>query len=203
MNNVFIDHIKKRRSIRSYRNEPIERETIEQIIQVGSYAPSAKNTQPWRFIVISNPDVISELSNEVKNEIKRLLKWRFIKRFVHHELRNQDTLRFLYGVSLVKEDSIFFKAPVVVFIVTENKRFYDESCACCAENMMLAAHVLGLGSCWIGLAHFIGLNKRLINRIGVPANHHIASVLIFGYPQESIAKPSIRKPCSGIIRWMD
>jgi len=203
MNEEFLDHIKQRRSVRSYRNEPVDKEKIERIVQVGSYAPSAKNTQPWKFIVITNKAFINELSNDVKNEIRKLLKWRFINRIIHPELRNHETLRFLYGVSLVKEDSIFFKAPVVVFIVTEDKRFYNESCACCAENMMLAAHTMGLGSCWIGLAHFIDLNKRLIEKIGVPPDHHIASVLIFGYPLEPIAKPSIRKPCSGIIRWMD
>ncbi|MDG6217819.1 MAG: nitroreductase family protein [Candidatus Thermoplasmatota archaeon] len=203
MNEEFLDIIKTRRSVRSYRNESVERDTIEQIIQVGSYAPSAKNIQPWRFIVITDPNVIGELSSAVKKQIMKMLKWRFISRIIHPELRNLETVRFLYGVSLVKEDSIFFKAPVVVFVVTEDKRFYDESCACCAENMMLAAHALGLGSCWIGLAHFIDLNKRLIERIGVPAHHHISSALIFGHPKEQIARPSIRKPCSGIIRWMD
>ena len=203
MNEDVIEFIKSRRSIRKYRSEPVDKAMIEQIIQAGKYAPSAENTQPWKFIVITNPDVISDLSGKIKIEIKKLLKWRFISKIRHPELRDFETVKFLYGVSMVKQDSVFFQAPVVVFIVTEEKIFYDESCACCAENMMLAAHSLGLGSCWIGLAHFIGLNKKLLQSIGVPKDHHIAAVLIFGHPEGEPGKPSIRKPLSDVIKWIE
>lgn len=202
MNEEFIDCIKTRRSIRKYLAQPVEKKTIDQIIQAGKYAPSAENTQPWRFIVITNPNIINELSKGTKIEIKNLLKWRHLLRFKYPELRDRETLKFLFGVSMVEQDSIFFNAPVVVFIVTEKKRFYDESCACCAENMMLAAHALELGSCWIGFAHFIDLNKQLSKKIGIPDGHHISAALIFGHPDGNMGKPSIRKPCSDVINWI-
>ncbi len=203
MQTNLIECIKSRRSIRKYRNDPVDRETIEQIIRAGKYAPSAKNSQPWKFVVVTNPEKIISLSNAIKIEIRKLLKWRFIQSFRHHELRDIETLQYLYGVSSVKQDSIFFHAPVVIFIVTEQKKFYDESCACCAENMMLAAHTLGLGSCWIGNGCFIGLNKKLLQTIGVPSNCHIAASIIFGYPAETLGNPTIRKPCSDVIKWME
>lgn len=203
MNADLITCIKSRRSIRKYQNNPLEKETIEQIIQAGKYAPSAKNMQPWRFIVITNQERIAFLSNAVKTEIKKLLKWRFIHKFRYHELREFETLQYLYGVSSVRHDSIFFNAPVILFIVTERKNFYDESCVCCAENMMLAAHALDVGSCWIGNGSFIGLNKKLMLSIGVPSNYHIAACLVFGYPAESLGTPAIRKPCSDVINWID
>jgi nitroreductase len=203
MDQDFIDFIRGRRSIRKYHNDPVEKETIEQIIRAGKYSPSTENSQPWRFIIITNPELINTFSNAVKGEIKKLLKWRFIKKFRHQELRDFRIVQHLYGASLVKQDSIFFQAPVVIFIVTKQKKFYDESCACCAENMMLAAHALGLGSCWIGLGHFIGLNKRLMQSIGVPGEYHIAASLIFGHPAESLGPPPIRKPCSDVIKWME
>lgn len=202
MNEELIDCIKSRRSIREYLNKPVEKNTIEQIIQAGKYAPSAENTQPWRFIVITDPKMICEISKDTKKEINQLLKWRYLYRIRYPELKNRETLKFLYGVSMAGQDSIFFNAPVLIFIVTEKKRFYDESCACCAENMMLAAHALGLGSCWIGLAHFIDLNKELSKKIGIHDGHHISAALIFGHPDGSIGKPSIRKPCSDVINWI-
>ncbi len=203
MHTDFIDCMKSRRSIRKYRSDPVDKETIEQIIQAGKYAPSAKNTQPWRFIVITNRDMINTLSNAVKLVIRGLLKGRFIHRFRHHELREVETLQFLFSVSSMTQDSVFFQAPVVIFIVSEQKSFYDESCACCAQNMMLAAHALGLGSCWIGLGHFIGLNKGLMKIIGVPSKYHIAACLIFGHSEQTSGIPPIRKPCSDVIRWID
>jgi nitroreductase len=199
----FIDCMKSRRSIRKYSSDLVDKETIEQIIQAGKYAPSAKNTQPWRFIVITNKDMINTLSNEVKLVIRRLLKWRFIHRFRHHELREIETLQFLFSVSSMTQDSVFFQAPVVIFIVSEKKGFYDESCACCAQNMMLAAHALGIGSCWVGLGHFIGLNKGLMQTIGVPGKYHIAACLIFGHSEQTSGIPLMRKPCSDVIRWID
>lgn len=202
MNEELLDCIKNRRSIRKYLDKPVEKKTIEKIIQAGKYAPSAENTQPWRFIVITDPSMIRELSNGAKEQIKRLLKWRFLLRFRYSELKNIETLKFLFGVSMVEQDTIFFQAPVVIFIVTERKRFYDESCACCAENMMLAAHALGLGSCWIGFAHFIDLSKQLSKKIGIPDGDHISAALIFGHPDGTIGKPLIRKPCSDVINWI-
>jgi len=203
MQEEFLDCIKTRRSVRKYKDQPVDKKTIEQIINAGKYAPSAKNTQPWRFIVITNPNMISELSSDIKMQIKGLLKWRHLIRLFRRELGNLETVKFLYGVSMVKQDSIFFQAPVVVFIVTEKKSFFDESCACCAENMMLAAHSLGLGSCWVGLAHFIDLNKTLIRKIGVPEGHHISAALIFGHPDGEPGKPMIRRPCSDVINWIE
>ncbi|RLF31262.1 MAG: nitroreductase, partial [Thermoplasmata archaeon] len=61
--------IKERRSIRDYTDEPLSRELIEEIIMAGRYAPSAENSQPWKFIVITSRDEIASLSGEVKRQI--------------------------------------------------------------------------------------------------------------------------------------
>ena len=100
------------------------------------------------------------------------------------------------------EDIIFFNAPALILILTQDKIFFDESCACCAQNMMLAAHSLGIGSCWIGFASALGLNKKLMEEIGIPKDHHISAAIVFGYPKEEIKRPSIRKIQSDIIKWI-
>jgi len=203
MNNQIITNIKQRRSIRNFENQNIDKKILKEIIQAGKYAPSAKNDQPWKFIVITKKEMIENLSNQIKEELKNLLKWRFIKKFKIKELKNIDILKMIFGISISKIDLIFFDAPALILILTEDKLFYNESCACCAQNMMLAANSMGIGSCWIGFASVLGLNKKNLKNIGIPDNHHISAALIFGYPTEKTIRAPMRKIGSDIIKWIE
>ena len=203
MTNDLIKIIKERRSVRRFTKDPIDKEVIREIIQAGRYAPSAENSQPWKFIVITNNDEIQQLSRRIKDELQKLIKRRWIARFSLKELKDEDTLRFLYAVSCTKEDTIFFNAPALIFIITKDRLMYDESCACCAQNMMLAAHALDIGSCWIGFASALGLSQDMLTRIGVPETYHISAALVFGHPQEKPKKASIRKIESDVINWIE
>jgi nitroreductase len=202
MQNEIFKNIKERRSIRNFEDKEIDKETLKEIIQTGKYAPSAKNDQPWKFIVITKKEYIQELSKQIKEELKKLLKWRFLKKYKIKELKNKEILQFIFVIAFSKTDMIFFNAPVLVLILTKNRLFYDESCACCAQNIMLTAHSMGIGSCWIGFASVLGLNKKIIKKIGIPDKHHISAAIIFGYPKDKIIKSSIRKIGSDIIKWI-
>ena len=202
MTTELIQELKKRRSIREYKKDPVKKELIEEIIQAGKYAPSATDQQPWRFIVITKKEMITEIADVVKQEIKNILKKRFILKFRYPSLKNTRAVQLLAATAFSKQDILFFDAPVLIFIVTEKKRFYDESCACCAENMMLAAHSLGLGSCWIGFAHFLELNKEWMKKIGVPEGFHISASLVFGHPEGKMPKAPLRKPLADVINWI-
>jgi len=197
-----LEAIRTRRSIRRYTDEPVSREQIEEVIQAGRFAPSAENRQPWRFIVVTDRAVIARLSDKIKKGIRSLLKYRFIARLWMKELRDTNVLKLLYGVASAEQDLIFFEAPAVVFIVTPDIRFNDESCACCAQNMMLAAHALGLGSCWIGFASVLGLKKAMLRDIGMPEGYHIAATLTIGHPKGS-PQPQMRNPMADVINWID
>ncbi|MFO8077674.1 MAG: nitroreductase [Thermoplasmatota archaeon] len=203
MDHDFMKVIKGRRSIRSFQEKPVEKELIEEIIQAGRFAPSAKNRQPWKFIVITNRDLINHLSTEVKNQMKRMLKHRFFYQFFLKSLRKKKTLQFLTAVAYSKDDSIFYEAPVLVFVVSKKGVFNDESCACCAQNMMLAAHSKGLGSCWIGFANVLGLKRKTLRELKIPGKYHIAASLIFGYPSKKEERASIRRVDADVIEWFD
>jgi len=203
MEEEVIKCIKSRRSIRNYREEALPKETIEKIIEAGKYAPSAENRQPWKFVVITNKELMKELSEETKKQIEWILKKRRKFRKKYKELEERETLLFLQAVAKSSKDVIFHEAPVVIFIITEDRAFNDESCACAAENMMLAAWSMGIGSCWIGFAKFLEMNEEAREKIGVPSNHHIASCIVFGYPEKVPKKPLPRKPTSGIMKWID
>ena len=203
MSDEFIKEIKKRRSIRSYDAKSVEKETIQKIIEAGRYAPSATNRQPWQFIVITNKTMIEDIANVIKNEIRKILKKRFFLKYFFPSLKNEKAVQFLASTVISEKDVLFFDAPVLIFVVTQKRKFNDESCACCAQNMMLAADALGLGSCWIGFAHFLGLNKEWMKKIGVPKGYHIAAALVLGHPHKRPSNILPRKPTANIINWIE
>lgn len=87
--------------------------------------------------------------------------------------------------------------------IKQPKRFTKVDCACCAENMMLAARSLGIGSCWIGFADLvINKNRKLMTSLGVLKDHKIIAHLIFGYPIKFPEKARERKKEAGVIRWI-
>ncbi|RLG60240.1 nitroreductase family protein, partial [Candidatus Geothermarchaeota archaeon] len=114
-----LDAIRGRRSIRRYFGRDIPHEALIKVLDAARWAPSAKNSQPWEFIVIKD--------NEIKKKISELAPFgSFIK-----------------------------KAPVAIAVVTDpslSPNFHQVDGACAVQNLMLAAHSLGLGTCWIGPA---------------------------------------------------
>lgn len=203
MANELIAVIKERRSIRKFEDTSLDKKLLDEIIQAGRYAPSAKNLQPWKFIVITNKNTIQDLSDTIKNEMKKILKKRHILKFFYPQLKEKETLGFLFGTAMAPTDVIFHKAPALVFILTRKGLLNKESCACCAQNMMLAAHSLGIGSCWIGFANFLEQNNKKMEEIGIPEGYHIAAAVVFGKPTSKSRQAPIRKPMADVIKWIE
>ncbi|MCD6223249.1 MAG: nitroreductase [Thermoplasmata archaeon] len=202
MENEIIKCIKERRSIRRFKDDGIPKEIIEEIIEAARYAPSPENRQPWRFIVVTNKHRIKELSNEVKKQIKKILKnkWRWKRKYP--ELKENDLLLFLRAVANSSKDIIFYNAPAVIFIITKPLTFNTEACSCAAQNIMLAAWSLGIGTCWIGFAKFLEQDEDAMEELGVPSGYTIAACIAMGYPAR-VPKASPRKPLADIIKWID
>lgn len=198
--NPIIKNIKNRRSIRKYRNKKISKKLIKEIIEAGRYAPSSHNSQPWRFIVITDKKKINELSEYIKNWFRRRLSLGFFIGIFNKKIRNELEVA---KKRLVKEDLFFYNAPLLILIYAKPKRFTKVDCACAAQNMMLAARSLDIGSCWIGFADLvINKNRRLMASLGVPKDHKIIAHLIFGYPTKFPEKASERKKEADIIKWV-
>ncbi len=105
--------IYERRSVRKYRNQMVEKNTIEKILDAGRMAPSAMNEQPWMFYVVSHQETIQSFSKEIsKITAKELLKagpGRIIKTIIH-------LFNFSQGLKYLKtKDHVFYEAPIVIF----------------------------------------------------------------------------------------
>ncbi len=198
--NSVIENIKQRRSIKKYKDKKIPRKLIDEIIEAGRYAPSSHNSQPWRFIVITNKKKIKELSNYIKDWFKKRVKLALLIGLFNKKIKEELEVA---RKRLVNQDLFFYDAPVLVLVCAKPGRFAKVDCACAAQNMMLAARSLEIGSCWIGFADMaVNKNRRLMNKFGVPKHYKIMAHLIFGYPVKFPENAFERKKESTIIKWI-
>jgi len=146
--------IKDRRSCRNFSTEALEDTVIERILDAAVWAPSPLNMQPWQFTIISS----EEKKEEVFQEAERCRKWA-VEASGWKWLNN-------YTVDFLKA------APVIVLVVGDSKKTgvdmfqeegsvgYQLACGAAIQNMLLAAHAMGLGSLW-----FTFFDKQEIRKI--------------------------------------
>jgi nitroreductase len=194
----IIEAIGKRRSIRKFRKEDIDKEIIENILKAGICAPSPKNNQPWKFVV---------LTSDSKNELVKIIKGGFenIKASFGLFIDEKNFLSSAQATLKIMEE-----APVVILVInTENKygekqtpvRKYLEmanvqSIGASIENMLLAALEYGIGSLWIGDIYYTAgeINKWL------ETGGQITAAVAMGYPDESPSQVK-RKEMEILVEW--
>jgi len=156
-----------RRSVREYQDKLVPEEIIQKILKAGAMAPSAMDSQQCRYIVITDKAKIRELSDKVKIRAGALgLGMRFAERMK------------------LKEDVIFYGAPLLIIIVAEKGDWASIDCSLATQNMMLQAYDLGLGSCFIGFATMLKDDRETLRGLGIKDSQEIICPLIFGYPKE-------------------
>ncbi|MGZ7066624.1 MAG: nitroreductase, partial [Candidatus Aminicenantales bacterium] len=132
-----------RRSIRAYLPKPIDRTLVQQLIDAAVQAPCAMNIQPWTFAVIQDPAILADLSSRTKTHLLGLMD-------------QMPPLAEYREALMDPKYSVFYGAPVLVLICSKPNSgpAAETDCALAAENLMLAARGLGLGTCWMG---FVGM----------------------------------------------
>lgn len=161
--NEFLEVIKSRKSTKAFLDKEVPLELIEQIVEAGTYAPTGRNLQSPIIVAVTNKAVRDHLSK------------------MNASIMNANT-------------DPFYGAPVVLIVLANkdvNTYIYDGSCV--MENLMLAAHSLGLGSCWIHRAkeEFESEEgKALLKEWGIEGNYEGIGHVIIGYNKvEPLSKP--------------
>lgn len=165
--NMVIENIMARRSIRKYKSEIVSREILDQIMECGINAPNGQNKQSWEVRVVDNPQIMEEIKN---------------------------TMNDAYP-NMPNVASCFRDAPVMVFIARDKS--YDFSaydCGLMAQNMMLSAQSLGVGSICLGSpVRMINDNPAcasILERLGFSEGYEFCLCVGLGYADESpAAKP--------------
>lgn len=159
--------INGRRSVREYQDKPIPQNITDKLLKAGAMAPSAMDSQQCRFIVITDKAKIRELSDKVKEKAGAL----GIGASMLEKLR-------------VKEDVIFYNAPLLVLLAAEKNDWAPIDCSLAAQNMMLMGYDMGLGSCFIGFATMLTGDMEVMRSLGIKDSQKIYCPLVFGYPKE-------------------
>ena len=184
-----VDVIKSRRSIRSFKDTDVSRETLEDIINCGILAPSSKNRQPWYFVV---------LKRQKKDYIAQLMI-DYYKQFGGKEemIKQGVTSSVLATSNVIKQAS----ALILVFRPKEDSWIISDSqsIGACVENMCLRTTDLGLGSLWIRDAYCV---SDKIEKMCKKQNKEFACALAIGVPnQNPIQRP--RNDIASIIEWYE
>jgi nitroreductase len=184
-----IDAIMTRRSVRKFKNRQIPDAVLEQIIRAGTYAPSALALQPWGFVVVQDQAFLTRVSDYCKPIMISLMKG------------THDGMSDAFRALLESRDySIYYHAPTVIMVIGKTgSRFLEIDCSLCAENMMLAAHALGIGSCWVGSTEVGYENRELMAGFRIPDGYSPVGTIVFGYPEE---KPEAHDKHSPNVTWV-
>lgn len=142
-----------RRSIRKYTDEPVSREDLTAILEAGRWAPSGLNNQPWRFLVITSDDPRHE-------KLAECTKYAHIVR----------------------------GSRACIAVLLEKQTMYNEmkdhqGAGACIQNMLLAAHTLGIGSVWLG--QIVNDQAASLGALGLSENQYeLQAVIALGHPAQ-------------------
>ena len=176
MNMELFEAIMTRRSARRYLDRPVDRPTLERVIEAGRVAPSGGNSQTTRFIVITDRSVLDDLAALVCREFAAMEA-------------GPDTYRSLrHAIEASRRGGYVFHYNAPALIVTANKKSYGNplaDCACALEHMMLAANALDLGSCWINQLHWLTDHPAVeaaMRALGMAEDECVCGALAVGWP---------------------
>ena len=182
--------IKTRRSHRFYLDKPVEREKLEKLIELAMWAPSAMNRQQWFFVVVAGRRV-KEVMSIVEKGYNYILP-RLQRFFADRPKVIEQTRRFFKSLG---------NAPALIFAYyTPTGDDYSDvqSVAAAIQNMLLAAHAMGLGTCWMtGPVH---VEEEINKALGVEGRKLVA-VITVGYPAKQPPTPPRRDNDKKVV-WM-
>jgi len=187
----LLDAVKERRSIRKYQTKSVPKEMIEAVLDAAGSAPSAHNAQPWRFVVLVDPaakrrladamervwtadmakDGVAAKSEEVRLRVERLA-----------------SAPALILACLCMDD---MKVQPDVERQAVEHDLGLQSLAAAVENLLLAAHSLGLGACWFCAPAFC--KDAVRETLHIPAEVEPQALVAVGYPAEKPAATSRKK----------
>lgn len=173
---AVIDNMMSRRSIRNYKQQAVPREVLNQIMECGVNAPNAINRQSWEVRIVENP--------ELQAQIKAAMA----------------------ATGNERAEGCFYNAPVWVFIAQDSTfPFAAYDCGLMAENMMLAANAMGVGSVCLGSPVRFILDSpqkdAVLEKLGFSEGYELCLCISMGYPEGE--KPEAKPRDMGKVKYID
>ncbi len=185
--NPIIENMIARRSIRKYKSDPIPSELLETVLESGRFAPSGSNTQKSHFIVFRAGEKLEKLKKLTAEGLAAMNA----DDYAGFPARNRAILRLQEGYF-----DFIYNAPCLIVIaneITYPNNMADSALA--SGNMMLAAHSLGLGSCYINLVHWaadVPAVREFLLECGMKDTESVYASVALGYSDMPLPKPPAR-----------
>jgi len=170
--------LRGRRSIRNYKDKPVEREKLAKLLEIACYAPSAKNNQPWHWTVVQDPAETRRLAGMVIDWMRTAIKQ-------NPELAELRGIVRVVSAWDAGEERICRGAPHVIVVHGDKTYgFGAEDGALALSYLELYAPAIGLGSCWGGYFYSaVNAYPPLFEALGLPADHRAFGAVMVGYPK--------------------
>ena len=184
-----------RRSIRTFRKKPVPHKTLLKLVEVACQAPSAKNKQPWHWLVVENPEEVKRLAGLVIDWVRLIIEER-------PEMALQMKLPRVIEIWESGDERICRGAPhVIVVHGSKDWPFGSEDGALALSHLDLYATSLGLGTCWGGYLYTAANNHLpLFEAMGLPPDHRAYGAMMVGYPRFKYPRIPGRNPPR--VKWM-
>jgi nitroreductase len=166
-----------RRSIRRYRDRRVEREKVLACLEAARLAPSADNVQPWRFLVIDDPELKERLAKDIFSGIYSVSRFAAKAPVLIVILARLDIIANRIGKQI------------------QGVNFYLIDVGIAGEHIVLQAEELGLGTCWIGWFH----SRKARKVLHIPKKYKIVSLLAMGYYEKKPSREKKRKSLEDIV----
>ena len=178
-----LEAIKTRRSIRKFTDQPVEPEKLQAVLEAVQQAPSWSNRQCWSLVVVQEQEVRTRIS----------------------ELSFVESFFATYGYKSNPAQKGLAQAPIVLVACADpqqsgdlrGEQYFMADLGIATQNLMLAAHDLGLGTVFVGVFD----EEQLKELLGIPANIRIVGLFPLGYPAGEAKSGPPRKPLSEIVHY--
>lgn len=174
---VMENYMKARRSVRKFKKEPVDKDKLNQLIKMASYAPSGHNSRPVEWTVIGDKDGVKEIASVVIDWMKKTLEDKpDLGKMFHFDMI---TKAWDMGI-----DTVTHNAPVIV--IAHGKKanpMASQACTIALTHLELAAPSIGLGCCWGGFVSWCAMEwKPLREKLALPEGDVLFGTMLAGYP---------------------
>jgi len=185
----IIEEIKTRRSIRKYKPQSVPEEVVFRVIESAAYAPSAHNSQPWRFIVLTEPARKKTLAEAIAQVWLRKMEHDQVPEKARLETIKASVERYIAAPVLILACLTLEKMDEYTDVERQRieRDLGVQSLAAAIQTLLLAAHANGLGSCWYCAPMFC--KEAVRQAMEIPSEVEPQALISLGYPAEMPSMP--------------
>jgi nitroreductase len=191
--------IESRASVRVYKKEPVPIEHLTEMVRLASLAPSVANSQPWRFIVVTNKTLLEDMARKVALQLESIppnesRAARNLKSQVEWFATFFQDAPALIGLAMESYESVMEKGVVMSHEEINRRRNYPDiqSAGACIQNLLLAAVDMNYGACWLSAPMMA--KDTLEKMLGLDEKFRLIAFVAVGKPEHT----PIRKPAKDI-----